>query len=228
MTTWPKQLPVLTEEQEAIRDDFMRYWHEVLPSRYGIVERFNHGYVIRARQTGRTLELGAGLGEHLRHERLDALDYTAVELRPELADAIRRDFPGVNVLTADCQERLPFSDGEFDRIVAVHVLEHLPNLPAALDEARRLLRPDGVFAVVIPCEGGLAYSLARRISAQRLFERRYGVSYDWFVASEHINRPHEILRELEARFAVVGTTWFPLRLPLVAANLCIGLTLALR
>ena len=43
--------------------------------------------------------------------------------------------------------------------------------------------------VVIPCEGGLAYSLARRISAQRIFEKRYGMSYRFFIESEHINVP---------------------------------------
>ena len=48
--------------------------------------------------------------------------------------------------------------------------------------------------VVIPCEGGLAYSLARRVSAQRIFEKRYGMSYRFFIESEHINVPREIMR----------------------------------
>ena len=30
------------------------------------------------------------------------------------------------------------ADGYFDRILAVHVLEHLPNLPAAIRECYRL------------------------------------------------------------------------------------------
>ena len=49
-----------------------------------------------------------------------------------------RAHPGVNTICADCQTRMPFDDGYFDRILAVHVLEHLPNLPAALDEIYRL------------------------------------------------------------------------------------------
>lgn len=223
--SWPKQLPQLTAEQESVRDDFMRYWHEVLPKRYGIVERFNHEYVVRARRSGRTLELGAGLGEHIRYENLADQQYSAVELRPEMAAAIEREFPDVEVVVGDCQERLPFPEGTFDRVVAVHVLEHLPNLPAALDEVHRLLRPGGMLAVVIPCEGGWAYTVARRISAQRLFEKRYRMRYDWFVASEHINLPHEIVPELEKRFSLVDRSWFPLRVPSVRLNLCVGLTL---
>ena len=61
---WPKTFPPLTVEQERIRDDFMRHWHEVLPRRYGVVERFSHGYVVDHAPPGfaRTLEVGAGLG----------------------------------------------------------------------------------------------------------------------------------------------------------------------
>lgn len=227
--TWPKALPQLSPEQEWVRDDFMRYWHEVLPARYGVIERFNHGYACRhAPFEGRTLELGAGIGGHLRYEDLRKQQYYAVELRPELAARIRSDFPSVHVVVGDCQQTLPFGDGSFDRVLAVHVLEHLPNLPATLEEVGRLLAPSGRFVAVIPCEGGAAYTLARRISAQRLFERRYGMSYDWLIASEHVNRPHEIMAELKTRFRIVESRWFPLRVPVVALNLVIGLTLEAR
>jgi hypothetical protein len=43
-TKWPKQIPELSEVQQKVRDEWMRYWHEELPSRYGIIEEFNHGF----------------------------------------------------------------------------------------------------------------------------------------------------------------------------------------
>lgn len=223
--TWPKVLPELTEEQRQIRDAFMARWLEVLPSRYGMIERFNHTYPAVADPAGRTLEIGAGLGEHLRYEDLTRQEYHAVELREELAAAMRNRYPGVNAIAADCQERLPFDEGWFDRVLAVHVLEHLPRLTDALDEIARVLAPDGRLFAVIPCEGGLAYSLARRISAQRIFEREFGMSYEWLIRTEHINVPWEIMMELRKRFRIVESSYFPLRLPLVALNLVIGLTL---
>jgi SAM-dependent methyltransferase len=228
---WPKVLAPLTREQQHINDDFVHYWHEVLPRRYSFIERFNHSYPIRAAQGYfvRTLEIGAGLGEHLEYEDLTPLqraEYYALELREGMSRRIAERFPDVQVLTGDCQKRLPFNDGYFDRILAIHVLEHLPNLPAAIRELHRVCDKDtGFFHVVIPCEGSFAYSLARRISAQRIFEKRYNQSYKWFYQREHINRPREILRELKRYFSVTGRSFFPIPLPFLFCNLVIGLTL---
>jgi SAM-dependent methyltransferase len=225
-TSWPKTVPQLSPEQERIRDDFMRHWHEVLPGHYSVIERFNHGYAARSAAAGcKTLEIGAGLGEHLAFEPYQDEDYCAVELRAEMAEAIKRKYPQVQTIVGDCQQRLPLADSSFDRALAIHVLEHLPDLPSAVTELRRVLKDDGRLVAVIPCEGGLAYGLARRISAQRIFERRYKVSYDWFVKSEHINVPSEITAELAEHFEILERQYFPLRVPITTANLVIGLTM---
>jgi 2-polyprenyl-6-hydroxyphenyl methylase/3-demethylubiquinone-9 3-methyltransferase len=42
-------------------------------------------------------------------------------------------------------ERLPFADGAFGAVVAADVLEHLPDLPAAVAELARVLAPGGSF-----------------------------------------------------------------------------------
>lgn len=228
---WPKILPDLTPEQKRISDDFMRYWHEVLPKHYGVVDDFNHSYVVRhaPKQFLRTLEVGAGLGEHILYEKLSAsqkANYNALELRPNMAAKIRERFPEIQTHVGDCQARLEFPDNYFDRILAIHVLEHLPNLPAAITEMHRLCSKEhGVFSAVIPCEGSVAYTLARRISAQRIFEKRYGQSYRWLIEREHLNRPAEILAELQPYFEIVHRDFFPIPIPMLACNLCFGLTL---
>jgi SAM-dependent methyltransferase len=229
--SWPKILPELTTEQKRVSDDFMQHWHEVLPKRYGIVDDFNHRYVVRRapRQFVRTLEIGAGLGEHLRYENLSPIqrsNYTALELRPNMAARIKERFPEIRTSIGDCQERLEFPDGYFDRILAIHVLEHLPNLPAAVSEMYRLCDKErGFFSVVIPCEGSLAYTLARRISAQRIFEKRYRQSYRWLIEREHLNKPDEIIPELQRWFTIQHRSFFPLPLPFLLCNLCLGMTL---
>ena len=228
---WPKVLPCLSEEQQRISDDFMQHWHEVLPRRYKIVDDFNHRYPVQhaPKDFSRTLEIGAGLGEHIEYERLSpeqTKQYVALELRPNMAETIQKRFPDVQVAVGDCQTRLPFSDNYFDRIIAVHVLEHLPMLPSAVLELFRVCdKQKGVLSVVIPCEGSFAYNLARRISAQRQFEKRYKQSYRWFIEREHLNKPAEIISELQERFTIKHRGFFPIPIPATFCNLCIGLTL---
>lgn len=230
---WPKVFPPLTPEQQLISNDFMKHWHEVLSSHqeYGLIERFNHHYVTKHAPKNflTTLEIGAGLGEHLKYEHLSndqKKNYVALEMRENMAAKIKQSHPNIQTLVGDCQEVLPFSDGHFDRILAIHVLEHLPNLPAAIKEMHRLCNKQaGYFSVVIPCEGGLAYTLGRKLSAKRIFEKRYKQPYKWFIEREHINKPNEILEELMPYFYIEHKSFFPFLLPIVNFNLCIGITL---
>lgn len=143
-----------------------------------------------------------------------------------MANQIRIKHPKVTTIIADCQQTLPFADHHFDRILAIHVLEHLPHLPNAIKEMHRLCNKEkGILSIVIPCEGGLAYSLARKISGQKVFEKRYQQSYDWFIKREHINVPKEILEELNPYFTITHRSYFPLLIPSIHGNLCIGMTL---
>lgn len=223
---FPKDLPELTQDQQRIHDDFYEVWLTTLPQRYGLIDHFNHHYPLRTFRPGaKTLDVGAGLGSHAAYERLDEQEYVGLELREHLARIMQANFPQAKTVIGDIQTRLNFPDGAFDRILAIHVLEHLTDLPAALDEISRLLSPTGHFSVLIPFDPGIAYELARTISARRIFERRYHLSYDWFVASEHINSWAEILTELRKRFRIVHQQNFPLLIPVPNLNLVAGLTL---
>jgi SAM-dependent methyltransferase len=230
---WPKTFSPLSQEEEAISHDWMKHFHTAISTNFERVERFNHGYPIRHTppEFESSLEIGAGVGGHYAHELRvltprQAGNYYAVEIRPNMAEELSRRYPKVKVYVGDCQQRMPFAEGFFDRIIANNVLEHLPNLPECLKEVRRLLNPDrGVFSVIIPCEGGLGYSLGRAFTSKRQYEKRYRKPYADFIRRDHVNTAREVLEELRPLFDVAGREFWPLRVPFVALNLFMGITL---
>jgi demethylmenaquinone methyltransferase/2-methoxy-6-polyprenyl-1,4-benzoquinol methylase len=55
---------------------------------------------------------------------------------------------GLEAVEADAQ-RLPFADASFDAVMLVSMLHHVEDRPAALAQARRVLRPGGRLAVMV-------------------------------------------------------------------------------
>jgi ubiquinone/menaquinone biosynthesis C-methylase UbiE len=104
-----------------------------------------------ARPFGDALEIGSGTGYFSLNllqlgliERLVATDISPGMLGELAATAERL---GLHLETsATDAERLPFPDQSFDLVFGHAVLHHLPHLPAALTEFRRVLRPGGTLA----------------------------------------------------------------------------------
>jgi len=222
---WPKQPPPLSAEQERAREGFMALWHQQLPTRYGIIEQFNHGSVsgLPVRPGSRTLEVGAGLGAHSKFEDLSRQDYHFLEYREEFCQTLREQFSPDRVVCGSIEDRQPWPSCYFERIVVIHVLEHLRNLPAALEEMHRLLDPQGYLDVVMPCEGSLAYALARKISAERLFRKHFRMDYTPIIRNEHVSTLSELLEEIEPWFDIEWRRFFPLPIPIVSVNLCMAI-----
>jgi ubiquinone/menaquinone biosynthesis C-methylase UbiE len=228
---WPKKMPEFTEEQLRIKDDFMHRWLEAFPDKYGAMEIFNQNYPaycfkrdMHKKTTWNTLEIGGGLGSHIPFEDLTKQTYTILELRENILETLAERHPDVYCILGDCQSEYA-EENTFDRVIAIHVLEHLPNLPEAIRQMHRVLKPDGVAHVVIPCEGSLAYSFCRKISAERMFRKLYHMDYDWYIKSEHINRAKEIIEEIEPYFDICYKRNFPIPVPLEFCNIAIGMTL---
>ncbi len=209
----------------------MGLWHEELPSKYALIERFNHGALSvlpNDREHWKTLEIGAGIGGHLPFEDLARQEYHVLEFRSEFCRSLRSLAGVAGVHESSIETRTPFPDGSFDRIVAIHVLEHLRDLPSAVDEIGRLLADDGILDVVLPCEGGALYSLARRVSAKPMFERRFKMSYAPIIANEHVNTLEEVRFVLADAFEATITKRFPLPIAIDAVNLCVALRMRKR
>jgi SAM-dependent methyltransferase len=113
-----------------------------------IVERLD----LVTRRFDRTLDLGCGpslLTRALRARRMDVVTADAGATFAIRAGGVECD-----------EDRLPFQSGGFDLIVSAGTLDSVNDLPGALVQIRRLLRPDGLFLGAFVGAGSL--SILRR------------------------------------------------------------------
>lgn len=99
------------------------------------------------RPFARALDLGCGPGILTRALRERGLDVTP-------ADAGLAFASGAGGLECD-EDRLPFAPASFDLVVSAGTLDSVNDLPGALIQIRRILRPDGLFLAAFPGAGSL-------------------------------------------------------------------------
>lgn len=98
----------------------------------------------------KALEIGCGTGIFTAMIARRGADITAVDLSPELTERARTGNPAPNVRFLVMNvERLEFPDNTFDCVYGSSVLHHL-NLPKALPEMLRVLRPGGTLVFTEP------------------------------------------------------------------------------
>jgi ubiquinone biosynthesis O-methyltransferase len=97
----------------------------------------------------RILDAGCGGGFVSEALAVDGYDVTGIDISEHSLEIARAHSAGRTDLKLHYQQAslygLPFPDASFDVVVSSDVLEHLTDLPAALREIRRVLKPDGVF-----------------------------------------------------------------------------------
>jgi SAM-dependent methyltransferase len=94
----------------------------------------------------RLADVGGGTGNYARALGDEGWDAVVVDRDPAmLAHAAAK---GLATIEADAQ-RLPLADGSVDAVMLVSMLHHVEDPPAALAEARRVLRPGGRLALMV-------------------------------------------------------------------------------
>ena len=109
----------------------------------------------------RLLDMGAGGGRHAFEAYRRGADVVAFDQDADEMAKVREWFGAMKEAgevpegaEADAKEgdalAMPFADGEFDRVIAAEVLEHIPADIQAIEELVRVLRPGGTLAVSVP------------------------------------------------------------------------------
>lgn len=154
------------------------------------------------------------------------------------ADYVAVDFPGKHGRAYASEpdvfataESLPFADNVFDAIACFEVLEHLEDPQKAIDEARRVLKPGGLYVISVP----FVYPLHDRPADFRRYTP-FGLQQSLTLAGLEVLVVRPMLSSLQAAgllmaLAVAGgalnSRWrsllLPLAVPLVLAiNLIAG------
>lgn len=109
----------------------------------------------------RVLDMGCGAGRHAFEMFRRGSDVVAFDRDGDVLAGVLEVFGAMREAgevplgaEADIKQgdalSLPFADGEFDRIVAAEILEHVPDDTTAVAELARALRPGGSLAVTVP------------------------------------------------------------------------------
>jgi SAM-dependent methyltransferase len=117
-----------------------------------LVQRIERDYFPVAGR--KVLDLACGWGGHALAFAAAGADVTASDLNDQGFTGLQRlcDREGLlmKVFPGDCQ-RLPLDD-QYDVILALDLIEHIPSPPALAAEVRRLLKPGGVCILTTPAK----------------------------------------------------------------------------
>jgi SAM-dependent methyltransferase len=98
---------------------------------------------------GRLLELGCGLG-HLLGLLQDDFRCVGIDLIDYSIEQTRLNAPRAEAYQMSADDLSAFADADFAVVVALHLVEHLPDPAHTLREASRLLQPGGLLLFATP------------------------------------------------------------------------------
>ena len=136
------------------------YYNRLPPARYLAWRRVSAAQTLLDGTDGAALDFGAGLGVMLPYLSKQFARVTACDLRIEATRFMLERLALENVEMAATLEE---ADGPYDAVVALDVLEHVPDLPAIYDRLAALTRPGGVWVISGPTENAL-YRAARFVA----------------------------------------------------------------
>lgn len=90
----------------------------------------------------RLLDAGCGAGLLALLARLRGAEVAAIDAAPGMIEVARERLPGADVRVGDL-ESLPFTDADFDAVIAVNSVFYAADMAAAMNEIARVVRPGG-------------------------------------------------------------------------------------
>ena len=215
--------------QDPDFSDYMRKWTAVYERQNyegGLAGYFlskSHEWCERAYSASdhfsRVLEVGAGTGKHLQFVRHGFDEYVLTDMHTQMLEQVTQSAGRAVSVEVQDATKLTYADGSFDRLIAAHILEHLPEPHKVIREWMRVLKAGGVLSIVLPCDPGFAWRLGRNLGPRKSFTD-VGIDYDYWMAREHINPVNNLVSFLRFYFGEeISEKWLPLRISSMDVNL---------
>ncbi|MEA2820177.1 MAG: phosphatidylethanolamine/phosphatidyl-N-methylethanolamine N-methyltransferase [Bradyrhizobium sp.] len=171
----------------------------------------------------RVIEVGAGSGVHIKYVRHDYGEYVMTDGSDAMLDQMRSAaatarHPDRVIVAKENAIAIRYPDSSFDRLIATHVLEHVPRPHEVILEWARLVKPGGIISVVLPCDPGLLWRTGRLFGPRARAHAR-GLNYDYVMALEHVNSITNLAAIIGFLFPDRDDKWWPVNLPLSDINL---------
>jgi SAM-dependent methyltransferase len=97
----------------------------------------------------RVLDVGSGAGLYypLLKRQWSQLEYHGIDISNGMLKKHPANQKGKDGIVVGDAQSIPYADDSFDLIMANHMLYHVPDVDSALEEFRRVLKPEGVIMV---------------------------------------------------------------------------------
>lgn len=122
---------------------------ELLP--WGVAEARMVERLLAPQPGERLLEVGSSAGYRIEEHAGRGVELWGIDADNEAIKAGKESGVSVNLIEGNAED-LPYHDGFFDKVLCVHLLEHLAEPHRAIAQMARVLKPDGQAIIVVPCE----------------------------------------------------------------------------
>ena len=148
----------------------------------------------------RTLELGAGSGQHLDYVKHGFEQYLVTDLKKPVIREIYKIDKRIKTRAVNA-EKIPYTSNYFDRIVITCLLHHVDQPEIALTEVNRVLKKNGSATIFLPCDPGLLLRIIRSVTSARKAKKIGFEGYNLLNARDHRNHVSSLLRIIQFVFS---------------------------
>ena len=197
----------------------------------GILMRTNHkklSYGVDKKMNKKILEIGGGANPHFKIVNLEGVEEYWISDNKILLDNLKLNKTNINNVPINYHnaEKDPFYNDfvskniKFNRIIASHVLEHIPNPEKTFLKWIDLLEPDGQLDIAIPCDPGILFRIGQLIGRKKAI-KNYKLNFkeiELMMSREHINSCQNIQKIIKY-YTSSKITYFPFKVPFINLNL---------